>query len=234
MSVTRKYDKQKIAIYLLVLLGVFLLIRVSLKMLIKGKTIDEVSVQVLTPAESKALKKYPNVYHLEVGQNNGIPKPFKSQKEMLEHKNKYVRNYDLALIKDCRYYEVPHLSHSLPYLKEDAKDFLDDLGIQFEKSLAAQGIRPYRFSVTSIMRTQNDQKGLRKTNVNATPNNSSHYYGRTIDLSQTRFFERGKSEPIYSYRLRNLLLRDLIKMQEKGRCYVLLEHQTKCIHITVR
>jgi hypothetical protein len=215
-------------------LGIVLLIRVSVKMLVTGKKIDDVSVIVLTPVEKKALKKYPNAYHLEVGKDKGIPKPFKSQKEMLEHKNKYIRNYDLAVIKDSRYYEVPHLSHSLPYLKEDAQEFLEDLGIQFEKSLTKLGVRPYRFSVTSIMRTMEDQKGLRKTNVNATPNNSSHYYGRTIDLSQTRFFERGKSEPIYSYRLRNLLLRDLIKMQEQGKCYVLLESQTKCIHITVR
>jgi hypothetical protein len=69
--------------------------------------------------------------------------------------------------------------------------------------------------------------------VNATPNNSSHYYGLSFDLSQTMFYESGKKDPIYSYRLRNLLLRELIKMQEEGKCYVLLENQTKCIHITV-
>jgi hypothetical protein len=234
MSVSRHYDKKKIVLYLFVLLGFVLFIRGTVKLLIKRKDIDRVSVILLNASEKKALKKYPNIYHLEVAQKKGIPKPFKSQKEMMDHKYKYVMQYDLAEIKDCKYYEVPHLTHSLPYLKEDAKEFLDDLGIQFEKSLAALGVRPYRFSVTSIMRTMEDQKGLRKTNVNATPNNSSHYYGLTVDLSQTRFFERGNSEPIYSYRLRNLLLRDLIKLQEKGRCYVLLEHQTKCIHITVR
>jgi len=234
MSAKRRYDKRKIIIFLLVLLGIFFLIRVSVKLFVGGKKIDAVKVVELTASEKKALKKYPNVYHLEVGKKKGIPKPFKSQKEMLEHKNKYVRNYDLAIIKDNKYYEVPHLTHSLPYLKEDAQEFLVDLGIRFEKSLSKLDVRPYRFSVTSIMRTMEDQKGLRKTNVNATPNNSSHYYGRTIDLSQTRFFERGKSEPIYSYRLRNLLLRELIKMQEEGKCYVLLESQTKCIHITAR
>ncbi|HBY52342.1 MAG: hypothetical protein A2W95_17910 [Bacteroidetes bacterium GWA2_40_14] len=228
------YDRRKITIFVLAIIGIIFLFKAMLSLVIKGKTIDEVSVPVLTAAESKALKKYPNGYHLEVGQIKGIPKAFKSKNEMLQNKSKYIWEYDLAEIKDNRYYEVPKLTHSLPYLKEEARDFLDDLGKEFEQSLSELDIRPYRFSVTSIMRTLEDQKGLRKTNVNATPNTSSHYYGRTIDLSQTRFFERGKSEPIYSYRLRNLLLRDLIEMQEQGRCYVLLESQTKCIHITIR
>lgn len=119
-------------------------------------------------------------------------------------------------------------------MKEDAVDFLDNLGLRFHKRLNELGVRNYKFSVTSVLRTTNDQKGLRKSNVNATPNNSSHYYGLTFDLAQTQFFESGKKEAVYSYRLRNLLLRELIELQEQGKCYVLLENQTKCIHITVR
>lgn len=230
----RRYDRRKITLFILLIIVIIVLFKFTLSLIIKGKTIEEVPVAVLTGAESKALKKYPNIYHLQVGQQKGIPDAFKSKNEMLKNKAKYIREYDLDEITDNRFYEVPKLTHSLPYLKADAKDFLDELGKEFQQSLSELGIRPYRFSVTSIMRTLEDQKGLRKTNVNATPNNSSHYYGRTIDLSQTRFFERGKSEPVYSYRLRNLLLRDLIEMQEQGRCYVLLESQTKCIHITIR
>ena len=110
---------------------------------------------------------------------------------------------------------------------------MDDLSKRFRKTLKEKGIRNYRFTISSVLRTKNGQKGLRKSNVNATPNKSSHYYGLSFDLSQTMFYESGGKNPIYSYSLRNLLLRELIQMQEEGKCYVLLENQTKCIHVTV-
>lgn len=230
----RIISRWKFIRFILILIAFFLLIRWTINLLFKGKTIDNVRVEVLTAKEQRALKMYPNAYHLETGRKQGIAKPIKSQEEMLKNSSMYIRTYDLEKIKDNRFYEVPSLSHSLPYLKDDAKDFLNDLGRRFHKRLDGMGVRDYRFSITSILRTTNDQKGLRKSNVNATPNNSSHYYGLTFDLSQTRFFESGKRKPIYSYRLRNLLLRELIDMQNEGKCYVLLENQTKCIHITVR
>jgi len=216
---------------IIILIGLF---TIFIKSFFKGKTIDEVSIDFLSTEEQRALTRYPNSYHLQVAQNQGIPKPFKSKQEMYDKKGYYIRTYHLQKIDDNKHYEVPKLTYSLPFLKTEAKSFLDELGIHFIRSLDELGVRPYRFSVTSIMRTLDDQKGLRKNNVNATPNNSSHYYGLTFDLSQTRFFERGNSKPIYSYRLRNQLLRELILMQKEGRCYVLLEHQTKCIHVTVR
>ncbi|MDX9696955.1 MAG: DUF5715 family protein [Bacteroidales bacterium] len=216
--------------------GLIILLFVLVKFvfpLFKGKSIDHVKVDVLIQSELKALKKYPNAYHLQVGQSKGIP-AIKSQKEFEKNPGEYISKYDLRKLKDNKYYDVPFLSHSLPYLKDDAVDFLDHLGLRFHKRLNELGIRRYKFSVTSVLRTTNDQKGLRKSNVNATPNNSSHYYGLTFDLAQTQFYESGKKDPVYSYRLRNLLLRELIELQEQGKCYVLLENQTKCIHITVR
>ena len=196
-------------------------------------SIDFVKVDFLSLAEKKALKKYSNAYHLEAAQEKGLKNPIKSKQHLLDNPT-LIDKYKLVKIDDNRYYEVPGLLHSLPYLKSDAKNFLDDLGRRFQQTLNELGLKTYRFSVTSVLRTQDDQKGLRKTNVNATDNDSAHYFGLTFDLSQTRFFEKGNSDPIYSYRLRNLLLRELIIMQEEGRCYVLLENQTKCIHITVR
>ncbi len=224
--------KRNFILILGVFVFVFLLFRFVFPVF-KGKTIDHVKVEVLTQAEMKALKKYPNAYHLQVGQNKGIP-AIKSQKEFEKNPGAYVDKYGLKRIRDTKYYDVPFLSHSLPYLKDDAVDFLDHLGLRFHKRLNELGVRKYKFSVTSVLRTTNDQKGLRKSNVNATPNNSSHYYGLTFDLAQTQFYELGEKEPVYSYRLRNLLLRELIELQAQGKCYVLLENQTRCIHVTVR
>jgi hypothetical protein len=212
---------------------IFLLFR-ALSPTAKGKTEDMVPVAVLSKSENKAVHQYINDYHLEVAKAKGLAKPLASKAEHKADAKGFGSRHNLVEITDNEYYEIPHLTNSLPYLQPKAEDFLDLLGEKFNDRLEELGMTNYRFSVTSILRTVEDQKSLRKNNLNATANNSSHFYGRTFDISQTRFFERGNSTPVYSYRLRNLLLRELIKLQEEGKCYVLLESQTKCIHVTVR
>ncbi len=230
----RQYNIRKIIIAsAAVVLIVFFIIRGLTPEKPLGKVIDEVSVPVLTKNENKALRRYNNTYHLEVGKSKGI-KPLESKDDYKAKPEKFGERYKLVKIVDNEYYELPHLTNSLPYLQAEAKEFLNLLGERFCDELNVLGIREYRFSVTSILRTIKDQKNLRKKNVNATQNESSHYFGRTFDIAQTRFFERGNSQPVYTYRLRNILLRELIKLQDEGKCYVLLEKQTKCIHVTVR
>jgi len=229
----RKKLKKKYAIaaIFIAFFLVFLLIRPFWGAALKRISIDQIPVSELTKDEKDLLRKYDNSYHLAVARKKGMTEPFTgSIKETCE----IIENYGLVKIDDNKYYELPLLTNSLPYLQPDAAVFLDILGKRFEERLKDEGLRAYRFSVTSVLRTEASQKSLRKNNVNATNNNSSHYFGRTFDLSQTRFFERGNPKPIYTYRLRNILLRELIEMQNEGLCYVLLEAQTKCIHVTVR
>ncbi|MFA9371398.1 MAG: DUF5715 family protein [Labilibaculum antarcticum] len=225
---------RKILIAAALFAGILFLLFIFKTLTPKGKTVDQVSVSVLTKDESRALRRYNNNYHLKVARKKGLQKPLLSKDEYKANAKEFASRYQLDKITDNKYYEIPHLTNSLPYLQEPAVEFLDLLGEKFCDRLEELGMTKYRFSVTSVLRTLEDQKSLRKKNVNATPNNSSHYYGRTFDISQTRFFERGNSKPVYTYRLRNLLVRELIKMQDEGRCYVLLEGQTKCIHVTVR
>ena len=209
----------------------FLIIKFIWGAVTKGVTIDQVQVSELSSDEINQLHKYDNSYHLDIARTKGLPEPFEGN---IKETSAIIENYGLVKIDDNKYYELPLLTNSLPYLQPDAAEFLDILGKRFKERLKDEGIIPYRFSVTSVLRTEESQKKLRKKNVNATGNNSSHYYGRTFDIAQTRFFERGNPEPVYTYRLRNLLLRELIEMQNEGLCYALLESQTKCIHITVR
>jgi hypothetical protein len=223
----KKYSIRKILIAAVIFA---VIIFFALNSIPKGKTEDQIPVPVLTKVEKGALRRYNNNYHLDIARTKGLEKPLVSKAEYKASGS----SYQLDEISDNKYYEIPHLTNSLPYLQPTAKQFLKLLGEKFCDQLQELGIKKYRFSVTSILRTLEDQKSLRKSNVNATPNDSSHYYGRTFDISQTRFFERGNSTPVYSYRLRNLLVRVLIKMQDEGKCYVLLEGQTKCIHVTVR
>lgn len=198
------------------------------------KSIDEVKVSELTTKELKALRRYNNEYHLEVARTKGIDKPFKDHQQVLDNKHGIMMKYGLRELYDSKYYEIPALTYSMPFLKKEAADFLEELGRRFFKTLKEMDVKEYRFQLSSILRTEIDQHGLRKNNINATQNKTSHYFGMTFDIAQTCFYPKGESEPIYSYRLRNILLRTLIEMQEEGRCFVLLETQTKCIHVTVR
>ena len=198
------------------------------------KSIDDVSVSELTSKEVRALRRYNNEYHLEVARANGIDRPFKNHQELLDDTYTYIIKYGLRELHDSKYYEIPTLTYSMPYLKKEASDFLDELGRRFFKTLKEMDGEEYRFQLSSILRTEADQHGLRKNNINATQNKTSHYFGLSFDIAQTCFYPKGESEPVYSYRLRNLLLRTLIEMQDEGRCYVILETHTKCIHVTVR
>ncbi|MDE5423592.1 DUF5715 family protein [Ancylomarina sp. DW003] len=230
----KRYSVRKILVAAVVLSLIIVLIFKLLNPTPKGKSIDKFSVPVLTKDEKRALRRYNNDYHLEVARVKGLKEPLDSRKDDKTSVKAFCSRYDLVEITDNEYYEIPHLRNSLPYLQESAKEFLDLLGERFCDQLEESGLRKYRFSISSILRTLEDQKSLRKSNVNATPNSSSHYYGRTFDIVQTRYFERDNSTPVYTYRLRNILLRELIKLQDEGKCYVLLERQTKCIHVTVR
>ncbi len=230
----KRYSIRKILTAAVIVSLITVLIVIALNPTPKAKSIDKFSVPVLTKNEKGALRRFNNNYHLEVGRIKGLKEPLDSKKDDKASAKEFCNRYDLVEIVDNEYYEIPHLRNSLPYLQAPAKQFLNLLGERFCDQLEELGLRKYRFSVSSILRTLEDQKSLRKSNVNATPNSSSHYYGRTFDIVQTRYFERGNSTPVYTYRLRNILLRELIKLQDEGKCYVLLERQTKCIHVTVK
>ena len=49
-----------------------------------------------------------------------------------------------------------------------------------------KGLNPNKIIVTSVLRTQDDVKRLRRRNGNASPN-SAHFYGTTFDVSWKRF-----------------------------------------------
>ncbi|CAD5277195.1 MULTISPECIES: DUF5715 family protein [unclassified Imperialibacter] len=229
-----RYSTRKVLIATGVVTGALFMLFEALSPTAKGKTEDMVPVAVLSKEENRAVHRYVNDYHLEVAKAKGLAKPLVSKAEHKADAKAFSSRYKLVEITDNKYYEIPHLTNSLAYLQPPAEEFLTLIGERFCDRLGELEMTDYRFSVTSVLRTIEDQKSLRKNNLNATANNSSHYYGRTFDIAQTRFFERGNSTPVYSYRLRNLLLRELIKLQEEGKCYVLLESQTKCIHVTVR
>lgn len=178
-------------------------------------------------------RNYPQIFNdlndtqLVAAQANGTPHALTI--EELE-----VGKYGLQRIETNKLYKVDPLIHSAPYLVPKAKDFLDELGEAFQDSLYNRGYdRRHRFIVTSVYRTENHIKRLRRSgNVNASKN-SCHQYGTTVDITYVRF-DKPEEHRANDPKLLQLLMQTVYDMHRAERCYVKYERKQSCLHITVR
>lgn len=120
-----------------------------------------------------------NDMHLKAAQSLGIC-PLASREEAERMKEKLVQ------IRNNEHYSVDSLTHSIPFLIPRAGALLDTIGVNFLDSLTSKGLNPNQIVVTSVLRTEDDVKRLRRRNVNASKN-SAHFYGTTFDVSWKRF-----------------------------------------------
>lgn len=140
----------------------------------------------------------------------------------------------LVHIESNRYYDLEKLTHSVPYLVPRAAELLEDMGRAFQDSLFNRGYnRNHRFTVTSVLRTEETIKQLRKTNVNSTEN-SCHCYGTTFDISYFTYSTPLVGRTASVDKMRQILYQVAYDMQQQGRCYVKYEKQQTCLHITTR
>ena len=158
---------------------------------------------------------------------NGLA-PFKSRAEIEENYSKLRLTRKLVLIESNPKYIVRELTSSSPYVVPKVRDLLNDIAVRFQEKTQSKA----RFMVTSVLRTEEDVKKLRKTNVNASTN-SCHCNATTIDISYVRFGV-DKVRPRDNYQLRLALAQALHELREEGRCYVKIERKQYCYHITVR
>ena len=141
-------------------------------------------------------------------------------------------------IKDNDFYQVDSLTHSIPFLVPKASALLDSIGANFLDSLENKGLNPNQVIVTSVLRTQDDVKKLRRVNGNASAN-SVHMFGTTFDISYKRFFkvEDPDGRPMQDVRadtLKLVLSEVLRDLKKKEMCYVKYELKQACFHITAR
>ena len=172
-----------------------------------------------------------NDTHMAAAKRIGI-KPLKDREaaERLGGKVMEIKNGDL--------YQVDSLTHSIPFLVPKAYALLDSIGANFLDSLESKGLNPNQVIVTSVLRTQNDVKRLRRVNGNASAN-SVHMYGTTFDISYKRFFkvEDPDGRPMQDVRadtLKLVLSEVLRDLKKKDMCYIKYELKQACFHITAR
>ena len=167
-----------------------------------------------------------NEKHLNIAQTIGIP-PIASRTEAegMKKKLQHIETNDL--------YKVDSLTHSIPYLIPGAARLLDSIGSHFLDSLASKGLNPNKVIVTSVLRTKDDVKRLRRRNRNAV-DTSAHLYGTTFDISYLKFICDSTQIPRTQEDMKNLLGEVVQDFRLKGRCYVKYERKQSCYHITVR
>ena len=167
-----------------------------------------------------------NETQLEAAQKNGLKKLITADEAQ--------NNSQLVKIEPNRYYDIDKLTHSVPYLVPKAAKLLEDMGKAFQDSLFNRGYnRGHRFTVTSVLRTEETVRQLRKTNVNSTEN-SCHCYGTTFDISYFTYSTPNVGKTASVDKMRQILYQVAYDMQRQARCYVKYEKQQTCLHITVR
>ncbi len=197
----------------------------------------ELPMQMNDPRNIRGVSNYKKTFgdlnklHLEAARSMGIS-PLADREEAKQH------TCDLKPIKDNPLYAVDSLTHSIPYLVPKASDLLDLIGTNFLDSLRSKGLNPNRMIVTSVLRTGEDVKKLRKGNINASAN-SAHAYGTTFDISWKRFckVEDKKGRPMQDVSadtLKFVLAEVLRDVRKEEKCYIVYELKQGCFHITAR
>ncbi|MBQ5751121.1 MAG: hypothetical protein IIV86_07320 [Bacteroidaceae bacterium] len=166
-----------------------------------------------------------NDVHLAMAQRYGI-EPLQS----LEDANSR-QFFELAKVDSCRYYTIKPLTHSAPYLTPRAKWMLMTIGKNFQDSLATHGIDGYQIIVTSLLRTDDSIRRLRRRNSNASKN-SAHRYGTTFDISYIHYNRTDSATYMPEYRLKETLAEVLYDLRREGHCYIKYEVKQSCFHVT--
>ena len=97
---------------------------------------------------------------------------------------------------------------------------------------------PNQVIITSVLRTENDVKRLRRRNGNASAN-SAHCFGATFDVSWKRFkkVEDKGGRPLQdvSADTLKLVLSEVLRdLRQAEKCYIKYELKQGCFHITAR
>ncbi len=167
--------------------------------------------------------------YLEESYLNGTQTFLKSTNEI----RKLYRKGELKYVENTDYYVVDTLHYSYSFLIPEAKNLLDTIGERFQRKLENTGLACTRFTLTSMLRTTNSIKRLRKWNRNAIKN-SAHLHGTTFDISY-RTFVSGKTlsyvEVLY---LEDVLGKVIFDLRREQKCFATYETWQTCYHVVCR
>lgn len=212
-------------------------------------------VPLLSDRQRALLRRSRNAKHVETAQRLGVA-------SVAERDDVIERAGESGLVRlgESPYYWVGNLTYSVPYVTPSAAAVLDSIGVRFQAKLASYGLPPYKFYISSVLRTQEDQAALRRVNVNASRTTSSHEFGTTFDIQFRRYryasdpsaelwepaypflkdefaaeldaFYRKTTES-YPSRMLSLLGETLIELENEGLLLTVMERRQPVFHTTV-
>lgn len=133
----------------------------------------------------------------------------------------------LVEVSDGRGYRIDRLKFSNAVLLPEVRDLLENMGNDYADALKGTDSEGTVFRVTSMTRTNNQQRSLRKRNRNATKSLSTHSYGASFDIA---FMDRANDDDNCNRPTREIQ-KLLLRYQNEGR--ILLIPEGGCMHITL-
>jgi hypothetical protein len=148
--------------------------------------------------------------------------------------NKRIRERVLFKVRSGNLYLIADMNDSYPYLTKESKKLLKEIGKRFRKKIGEYGLKGSRFVVTSMTRTADNMKGLKKSNLNVS-DNSPHLNGNTFDISYARFSLRKLFDtPCDDWYLKEALAEVIWQLREENKCWATYERTQGCFHIVAR
>jgi hypothetical protein len=163
---------------------------------------------------------------------NGLKQPFASIDEFNAKIDSLKKKSVLIEVTDNKFYQLKELKYSQPFLIPEAVDMLNEIGYRFQERLEEKKYNNYRFRITSLLRTVENQSKLHHHNGNAT-DHSTHLYGTTVDISYKNFYNTKKDTIESSFEAVQALTKVLIEMRQECKLLAVRERHQSCFHITV-
>ena len=133
----------------------------------------------------------------------------------------------LVEVADGRGYRIDRLKFSKAVLLPEVRDLLENMGNDYADALEGTDSEGTVFRVTSMTRTDDQQRSLRRRNRNATRSKSTHSYGASFDIA---FMDRANDDANCNRPTREIQ-KLLIRYQNEGR--ILIIPEGGCMHITL-
>lgn len=136
---------------------------------------------VMTPGEEAGLRRYLGAVHVAAARRTG------TRVESEEARDSLVASGRLVQLEDSTSLWIVRPGTAPAFVTPQLRQVLSMVGTRFQDHVTGLDLPPYRFEVTSALRTSEHQARLRGLNANAAVGVSSHEFGATVDVSYAAF-----------------------------------------------
>jgi hypothetical protein len=147
---------------------------------------------------------------------------------------KFLSEGKLVRVSSGRSYLIDRLTYSYSYITPEARDLLREIGRRFREKADSEGLKGSRFIITSMTRTTEKMKGLKRNNSNASVN-SPHLNGNAFDISYMRFTSRKFFLTECDRRFfKEILAEVILELRREKKCWATYEKNQSCFHVVAR